>query len=179
MAGMDHSRMPGMGTAPAARPAPAGRATATQPRTPPAMAGMDHANTPGMNMVQPARMAAPPPTPERPATVAAPGQPATTLRPDEIDSPAPTAVREAARSAAMAMEMAGGGGHGMQHGTYRQIDAGRDDVTPPPQGGHEGHQAAPTTPDPHSMHAAPASPKPAAKPSPRPTPSPRPKEDNR
>jgi hypothetical protein len=192
MAGMDHSRMPGMGSAAGARPAP--------PR-------MDHSRMPGMDhstMAGRPGMATAPPTPERPAVVAAPGQPATTLRPDEIDSPAPTAVREAARSAEMAMQMPGGG-HGVQHGTYRQIDAGRDDVTPPPQSSHEGHQAAPPpppsadphqmhaapagprpvpqtarpTPDPHGRHAAPASPKPAAKPSPRPTPSPRAKEDNR
>jgi hypothetical protein len=198
MPGMDHSRMPGMGGAPAARPGATGAGSS--------MPGMDHSRMPGMdhsNMAQSPTMGQPPPLPERPVAVAAPGQPAATLRPDEIDSPAPTAIREAERAAAMAMEMAGEGGHGMQHGVYRQIDAGREDVTPPPQGGHEGHQVtppppalsadphgahaaprpapqtAPPTPDPHSMHAAPASPKPAAKPSPRPTPSPRPKEDHR
>jgi hypothetical protein len=170
MPGMDHSRMPGMAGAPPARPG----ATAAGS----SMAGMDHSRMPGMagapaahpaptgmdhsNMAQPPGMAVPPPLPERPVAVAVPGQPSATLRPDEIDSPAPTAVREAARAATMAMEMAGGSGHGMQHGVYRQIDAGREDVTPPPKGGHGDHQPAPSLPsssaDPHRQHAVPAPP---------------------
>jgi len=148
MAGMGHSRMPGMGTTSGARPAPAGAGSS--------MAGMDHST-----MAQRPGATAAPPLPDRPVAVATPGQPAATLRPDDVDSPVPTAIREAARSAEMAMQMAGGG-HGMQHGTYRQIDAGREDVTPAPQGGHEGHQAAPPPPsssaDPHGMHTAPARP---------------------
>jgi len=181
MAGMDHSRMPAMGSAPATRPPATGAPRSSMP-------DMDHST-----MAQPPETTGPPPLPDRPVAVAAPGQPAATLRPDELDKPVPTAIREAARSAEMAMQVAGGG-HGMQHGTYRQIDAGREDVTPAPQKGHEGHQpappptsgsadphgmhAAPSSPDPHAMHGAPTR-KPAAKPSPRPTPTPRPKEDNR
>lgn len=165
MAGMDHSHMPGMGGAPAARPGAKGTGSSMAGMDHASVPGMDHARTPSMDhakmghspaMSQPAPVP-PPPVPEQPVAVAEPGQPAATLRPDEIDSPALTAVREAARAAEMAMQMAGGG-HGMQHGTYRQIDAGRDDATPPREEGHEGHQVAP---------------------SPRPTPSPRPKEDNR
>src|SRR5207244_575384 len=78
----------------------------------------------------------------------------------EIDAPAPTAIGDAARAAAMAQEMSGG--HGMQHGTYRQIDAGRDTVTPKRDEGHEGHAAAPQQAapkaDPHRMHSPPAAP---------------------
>jgi hypothetical protein len=172
MAGMDHSHMPGMSAATGVRPAPPGASAGT--------AAMDHATMPGMTMAQ--TPGTTPPIPERPAAVAVPGQPAATLRPDAIDRPAPTAVRDAARSAEMATEMAEGGGHGMQHGTYRQVDAGRDEVATPP-GGHEGHQAPPAPPpasaDPHRMHASPNAPRPAATPSPRPTPTPRPREDNR
>ena len=147
MAGMDHTNMPGMKPAAGATPAPGG-----------AMGGMNHSNMPGMSMA--------PPVPEPAAAIAQPGQPAATLRPGDLDGPAPTSVREAARSAEMAQSMASGG-HGMAHGTYSQTDAGRDDVAPsggsmsPAHGGH-----APGTPpaaDPHQMHAVPV---------PRPTPSP-------
>ena len=107
-----------------------------------------------------AGMALPPPKPEAASAVAASGAPAATLRADSIDAPAPTAVADAERSAAMAAEMATGG-HGMQHGTYTQTDAGRE--------------PRPETPaaDPHRMHGAPAAPRPKALPSPTPTPSPR------
>jgi hypothetical protein len=91
-----------------------------------AMEGMDHS---GMAMG-----GAKPST--EPVAVAT-GQPAITLRPDALDSPAPTSVQDAQRSAEMAegmggmegmAEMAGHGGHG--EGTYRHVDAGR---------GHEEH----------------------------------------
>src|SRR2546428_4465765 len=49
MAGMDHSRMPGMGTAPGARPAA---------RAGSGMAGMDHSRMPGMGTTPGARPAA-------------------------------------------------------------------------------------------------------------------------
>jgi hypothetical protein len=74
-----------------------------------------------------------------------PGQPAKTLSPDPLDAPAETSVQDARRSAEMAEEMSGGGGHeghgghdgghgGHGTGTYRQTDAGREPET------HEGHQ---------------------------------------
>ena len=124
MAGMDHSRMPGMGTAPGAHPA-AGAGSS--------MAGMDHSRMPGMdhtNMAATQGLKMAPPAPEPPTAAARPGQTAATLRPTELDQPPTTSLREAARAAAMAEEMAGGG-HGMMHGTYRQIDAGREDSMPP------------------------------------------------
>jgi len=155
--------MPGMAGAPAARPPMAGSSVPQAGRTDHAMAGMDHTNRAASQA-----MTTSPPPPEPAAAAARPGQAAATLRADEIDGPATTSLREAARSAAMAEEMAGGG-HGMVHGIYRQIDAGRDDVTPPPEGGPEGHQAAPSSqPQPsagsHHMHPAPASPRPQSSP---------------
>ena len=135
------------------------------------------------------------------AATASPEPLAATLRPDPLDMPEPTALREAARAAEIAQQMAGGG-HGMSHGTYRQIDAGREDIAPAPSG-HEGHQMTPAPPppssadphaghsapatqaapapsaDPHAGHAKPAAPRPNPTPSPRPTPTPRPKQDNR
>lgn len=153
MAGMDHSKMAGMDQA----KAPAGGT---------AMKGTDHSKIAGMGGSAMARPQGtmPPPQPERPSTTAKPGQPAATLGADENDAPAPTAVSDAARSAAMAQEMSGG--HGMQHGTYRQIDAGRDSVAPKREEGHEGHGAAPQPQappkaDPHQMRSAPAAPTPA------------------
>jgi hypothetical protein len=155
IAGVDHSTMPGMGNASGAHPA-AGAASSMPGMEHPTMPGMDHTN---MNMA---------PSPE-PATAAArPGQTAATLQPNELDRPPTTSLREAARAAAMAEEMAAGG-HGMVHGTYRQIDAGSDDVTPPPEGRHEGHPAAPPSQAPPSagsqhMHSAPTSPRPESSP---------------
>jgi hypothetical protein len=182
---MDHSNMPGMAGAQRPRSGSTPAGTPSQPRAPQASAPMtatDHANMPGMDhssMAQ-ASVGAAPPVPERPAAVANPDQLVATLRPDPLDVPEPTAIREAARSAEMAQQMAGGG-HGMSHGTYRQIDAGRDEVTPA-SSGHEGHQTTPApapSADPHAGHARPAAPRPTPTPSPRPTPTPRPKEDNR
>lgn len=151
MAGMDHSNMPGM--------QPSGGAT-TQGGG--AMAGMDHSNMPSMKMA--------PPLPERPSVSAQPGQTAATLRPSDLDLPAPTSVRDAARSAAMAQEMAGGGHGGMTHGVYSQTDAGRDTITPsggttaPAHGGGHSPGAASPTTDPHQMHSAPAQPRPSPSP---------------
>ena len=101
--------------------------------------------------------ALPPPQPEPASAVAPSGGPAATLRADSVDAPAPTAVAEAERSAALAAEMAMGG-HGLQHGSYVQTDAGRE--------------PRPDTPaaDPHHMHGAPAAPPPKPTPSPTPTP---------
>jgi hypothetical protein len=195
MAGMDHSAMTGAGRS--------GMTGIDHSR----MTGRDRANVPGTDhstMAHPAVGAAPP-IPERPAAAASPGQMVGTLRPDGLDTPEPTAIRDAARSAEMAQQMAGGA-HGMSHGTYRQIDAGRDEVAPAPSG-HEPHQMTPAArppssakphgahsapaaaappqgasapkADPHAHHARPAVPRPSPAPSPRPTPTPRPKADNR
>lgn len=224
MAAMDHSRMPARSGAQAGHPGHATGATGggqphaghvagataaiQQTATAPSMSAVDHSSMAGMDHSQmghaPGTVASRE-TVERPAAVAVPGQPAATLRPDGIDSPAPTAVREAARSAEMAAEMAGGG-HGMQHGTYSQVDAGREDVTSSSPRGHEGHGAASPTAapsaDPHRVHTAPPTPQQVAptpqpqkadphaghsmpgapqtpSPSPGATPSPRPKEDHR
>jgi hypothetical protein len=128
-----------------------------------------------------------PPQGDRAAATAAAGQPAATLRPDAVDTPAPTAVREAARAAGLAAD-AGGHHH---HGSYRQLDAGRDDVAPdsgpgredrqtpvrPQAGGggaHEGHGVPPPAASPpgahdHRQHGA------APPPTPRPTPTPTPR----
>ena len=158
MAGMDHSNMPGMkaGASPApAKPGMAGmdhsnmagmKTGASPAPGEPSMASMDHSNMPGMS-----GMAMPPPRPEPQSATAAPGQPAATLRVDDIDRPSPSAVEEAARSAAMAAEMAGGG-HGMSHGTYQHIDAGRGGDKPAP-GGKQAPKAKPS-PSPHSHHDA-------------------------
>lgn len=209
-AGTDHSNMPGMAGAHGVRP---GSTAAGATRQPPgaqgtgASAGMDHANMPGMDHSRMAQApgGAAPPVPERPAAAASPEQLVATLRPDPLDVPEPTSLREAARAAEIAQQMAGGG-HGMSHGTYRQIDAGREEVRPKPSG-HEGHQMTPAPPppssadphaghsapattapaqaapapsaDPHAGHATPAAPRPNPTPSPRPTPTPRPKQDNR
>jgi hypothetical protein len=108
---MDHSHMAGMGGQ-------------RQPQTDP-HAGMDHSNMPGMSHDMPTS----PPWPEPVSATAKPGQPAETLKPDPLDQPPPTSVADAARSAAMAVEMAGGG-HGMSHGKYQHVDVGRDTDTP-------------------------------------------------
>jgi len=160
MAGMDHSNMPGM--KPARGAAPAGGS----------MAGMDHSNMPGMTMA--------PPVPEPASVSAQPGQPAATLSVGDLDGPAPTSMRDAARSAAMAQEMAGGHG-GMTHGTYSQTDAGRETIAPsggtmaPGHGGHTPEASAPVA-DPHQMHSAPAQPRPS--PSPAAATTPRPPQPN-
>ena len=164
----DHASMAGMRhPAPAAtagrsggRPAEAHHAGTPAPSAPSAPSA--HAAHQG-GAAQAVPMA--PSIPEPPAAVAQPGQPAATLRPDDLDAPPATAVREAARAAEMAA-----GGHAMSHGTYRQVDAGRDEVVPDsPVGEERVSIVAPSpTPDPHAMHAAP--------PSPRPKPSPETKE---
>ncbi len=172
MAGMDHSKMPGT-------------AGMDHAKGGPAMAGMDHSAMAGMNhgaaSAMPgmghdmSAMGAPrPPIPEPALTVARPGQPAATLRSDDIDAPAPTAIRDASRAGGMDMA-------GMSHGTYRQTDAGRDvarePMATPMTGGHEGHQMPPATAPPmpaaHAGHGQPASPRsPAPTISPKPAPAP-------
>ncbi|HET9226454.1 MAG TPA: heavy metal-binding domain-containing protein [Thermoanaerobaculia bacterium] len=53
-----------------------------------------------------------------------PGEPASILRPDVLDAPAATSVRDAQRAEEMNQAMSGAhGGHGA--GTYRHVDAGR------------------------------------------------------
>lgn len=108
--------------------------------------------------------------------------PPETLREDVLDAPAATSVQDAARA-----REAASSGHAMDHGTYRQVDAGRDDVAatspvgaarresaPDTPAGHGGHGAA----DPHAGHAMPAAsptPDPHAghdMPAPTPTPDP-------
>jgi hypothetical protein len=80
-----------------------------------------------------------PPAPEPSAASAEPGQPAATLRADELDAPAGTSLRDAERAAAMSKEMAGR--HGMGHGTpYRHLDAGREGASPTPKPSPHRHQ---------------------------------------
>src|SRR5688572_11563843 len=94
--------------------------------------------------------------------------PTATLRPDALDAPAATSVRDAQRAAELAAS-----GHAMAHGTYRQVDAGRDDVRPASPVGDGRRGSAPAeaaTPDPHAGHADPhaghqmPAPKPSASP---------------
>ena len=114
MAGMDHSGMPGMNPQ---------SGTQADPH-----AGIDHSSMPGMSHDMPMS----PPSPEPLSATAKAGQAAATLQPDALDQPPPTSVADAARSAAMAAEMSGGG-HGMSHGTYQHVDAGRGTEAPNPQ----------------------------------------------
>ena len=113
MAGMDRSKMLGMqhGVATAGPPEMAGMAHSTMP-------GMEHGSMPGMQQggamaampgmqhgsSQAAPFAIPPLTSN--ASIAQ-TQPAATLRPDEFDAPAPSAVEEAAKGAS-------GMGHSME-----------------------------------------------------------------
>jgi hypothetical protein len=76
------------------------------------------------------------------------GTPGETLRPDAFDAPAATSVREAERAAAAAAS-----GHVMRHGTYRHLDAGREEApVPDPHAGH----VMPAAPDPHAGHVMPS-----------------------
>lgn len=94
-------------------------------------------------------------TPSAPEPVAVPaGQPAKTLSPDPLDSPADTSVTDAQRSAEMAQGMSGGhgehgghGGHGAT-GTYRHVDVGRG------PGAHEGSESQTPGAEPHHQHGA-------------------------
>jgi hypothetical protein len=104
LAGMDHSKMTGMqhGSSGAGAHDMAGMDHS-------AMQGMAHGSMPGMqnagsmagmpgmqhSSTTPATMVAPPTT----NTAIAQTQPAATLRPDELDAPAPTAIEEAAKAA--------------------------------------------------------------------------------
>ena len=145
MAGMDHSKVPGMTAG--ALPIPA------KPGTDPSnTAGMDHSNMAGMDhskMSGMAGMEMPPPRPEPLSATATPGQPAATLRPDDIDRPSPSALEEAARSAAMAAEMAGGA-HSMSHSPYQHVDADR--VSDMPASGSKQAPKPKPSPTPHSHH---------------------------
>jgi hypothetical protein len=97
----------------------------------------------------PAMTAAAPVDP--PAATASAAKLRQTLRPDSLDAPVPTAVQDAAKvtsMAGMAHE-----GHAA-HGTYVQVDAGREASAADP---HAGHQMAPSprpspTPNPHREH---------------------------
>ena len=173
MAGMDHANMPSTAGAHGAHGAPPASTPPTPSAGPPsatAAAAMDHSNMPGMDhsaMTQ-ASPGVAPAVPERPAATASRDGLVATLQPDGLDAPAPTAIRDAARSAEMAQQMTSGG-HGMAHGTYRQVDAGRDEV-PASSGGHEGHQMDPQAPPPsssgaHGAHSPTPSSRPAARPS--------------
>jgi hypothetical protein len=160
-AGMHHGRSPA---------APGGRTSAGQAR---AEATTGHA---GHGSASPATPAAatqtsgaghsghtpspggmPPATPVPASEVPTPGQPAKTLRPDPLDSPAATSVLDAQRSAEMAHGMAGGGhgGHG-EHGVgrYRHVDAGRG------PGAYEGSQDQTPGAGAH-QHGGPATPAPS------------------
>jgi len=147
MPGMDHSNMPGMKPASgsAARSGQMDHSKMDHSKSPKMdhsnMPGMDHSKMPGMGSMTMA-----PPRPEPKSSTATPGQPATVLQSDELDRPASTSVEDAARSAAMNAEMAGGG-HGMSHGSYQHLDAGRDNASPPASG-HEGHQMPKPQPSP-------------------------------
>jgi hypothetical protein len=69
------------------------------------------------------------------------GQPAATLRGDDIDAPAATSLREAEHAAELARAM---GGHAMHHGAaYRHTDAGREaQPSPSPKPSpHRHHQS--------------------------------------
>jgi hypothetical protein len=106
----------------------------------------------------------PAPSPEGASKVAAPGEPAATLGADALDAPAPTAVQDAERA-----REAASSGHAMDHGTYRQIDAGREDVAvTSPRGPQRQGSALTPAADPHAGHAMPR---------PRPSPSSLPKEN--
>jgi len=136
-AGMDHSRMAGEDH---------GQKAGSGSHEQHAPAGVGHPELPGHSNPADADHAAmghgapmPPPVPEPSAASAQPGQPAATLRADEIDAPAETSLRDAERAAAMSKEMAGR--HGMEHGTpYRQLDAGRDSASPTPRPSPHRHQ---------------------------------------
>ncbi|HEY4640489.1 MAG TPA: hypothetical protein VII75_04030 [Thermoanaerobaculia bacterium] len=105
MAGMDHSKMPGMKHGAAGSSAHDMTGMDHSP-----MAGMDHSKMPGMQhggtmaampgMQRGTQVAAPitipPPTS---SSAIAQTQPAATLRPDQFDAPAPTAIGEAAKAA--------------------------------------------------------------------------------
>ena len=176
MPGMDHSQMTGHSSAPP-KPARAHGAStvdhaamghgsgASAPATG-SMKGMDHstmsspkgamepAETDHAAMGHGTGAATAPAKPEPAAAVAVAGQPGRTLLKDAKDEAAPTSIDEAARASAMAAS-----GHAMQHGTYKQTDAGRESTA---QTGHEGHGSG----------AAPAKSAPKASPTPSPKPAP-------
>jgi hypothetical protein len=94
-------------------------------------------------------------SPPRATAAATPGQPAATLSVDALDAPAPTSVEDARRAGEVAAA-----GHAMSHGTYRQVDAGREDVPITSPVGANRRGSAPVAPaaatDPHAGHAMPS-----------------------
>ncbi|HUG52572.1 MAG TPA: hypothetical protein VMR21_03190 [Vicinamibacteria bacterium] len=93
------------------------------------------------------------PSPEPKSVAAAPGQPAATLQADGLDTPPTIAVEEARRAAALSEHM----DHGMSHGTYRHLDAGRPGVpaTSPRGEAHTHHGHTPPSPAPSPSPEAP------------------------
>lgn len=121
-----------------------------------AMEGMDHS---GM------AMGGATPSTEPLAVAASPGQPALSLRPDPLDSPAATSVLDARRSAEMAGGMAGMAGHGGHgEGIYRHVDVGRgpeayegsEPQTPGGQPHRHGGPGPSSGHEEHSQHEPPA-----------------------
>lgn len=123
---MDHSTMAGMGHAQAGKQqerVPHGQHGQKTPSgaSPPAMehGSMQHGMQHGGTTSQAEGLA------EVRQVDAHPGQPASTLDPDPLDTPAPTSVSDSARSAEMAQMMTSPG-HAMAHGEYVHQDVGRD-----------------------------------------------------
>jgi hypothetical protein len=132
----------------------------------PASGAASHAGHGGTEQPPAGTTGIPPPEPLAKSAVSRPGQPAATLEPDLLDTPAVTSQIDAKRGA----EMAAQAGHGMAHGTgtYRQLDAGRESAP----------QAQPAMPDHQGMDHGPvpgATPKPATGPRPAVTPAPTPR----
>jgi hypothetical protein len=100
-----------------------------------AHAGMDHSRMAGMQdgTSAPSRIV------EALSAIAKPGAPSATLAADPLDRAPATSIADAARSAATAAEMSGGG-HAMSHGTYTHVDAGRDAKPSPKPSPHVEHK---------------------------------------
>jgi hypothetical protein len=126
MAGMDHSKMPGMQH---------GSAAAGSHEMPgmnhSAMPGMEHGSMPSMQHGSQAAapIAIAPPTSN---AAIAETQPAVTLRPDEFDVPAPTAIEEAAKAAS-------GMNHSMENMTPKSPVPPQHEHPPQPPTEHHQH----------------------------------------
>ena len=101
-------------------------------------------------------------TPSRPVADL-PAQPASILRPDPLDAPAATSVRDAQRAEEMNQAMSGAhGGHGTS--TYRHVDAGRGpdahEGSEPqtPGAGHEHHDHGAATGETAAVYVCPMHP---------------------
>lgn len=138
MAGMDHSKMPGMQHGSAA-----GGAQDMAAMDHSAMPGMDHGSMPAMQhggtmaampgMQHGSQTAAPIAIAPPPSNAAiAQTQPGATLRPDEFDAPAPTAIDEAAKAAS-------GMNHSMENMTPKPPSPPRHEHPPRPQPPSEQH----------------------------------------